>query len=797
MSRGRRSAVITTRAPTSSRWQTVWKSSSWVAFLRASRNCTSSITSSRQPWRKRRLKSSIAARLQRAGEVVRERLGRGVDRARALRAGAPRSRSRARGGSCRGPARAASTSGFSARWVLRATASEASRASALHDPTTKLSKRYGNSRCADRERPLRASRRGAGAQRAADLLAPCDAIRGASLRLIRRIAARSGGATTRSTATGMPASAAAQRSISARKRSRTRSRWKAVGQPSVRRSRGRRLLEHDCARRADRSRLRGRAEASRLRDGGGRRPRASGVRCCISDLLEDCGRLRPDSPGFPNQIRRGPRSRPPLARCRKLGTVHPARHRSVTFKRGLTPSEERGLRRANANGFRALRAASEKRSRVGRGARDRPRASSLRSRNIRRSFDFFRAEYIEFRKSRINAAGDGRRPRSRARGAGTRASSRGARSARERLRPRAAPASPRPETRTRSRPRSRRSRRRRPRTVPGRRRASDRAARAGRGRRCRATIAARSRATRARSASGYESSSRTTRATRYRRGSDARLLRDDAHAVLAEQHEVVAAVGQPVRFGDHARAADRVDRRIARHLVDVLGPHHHHADPPLALRARRARAAGSAARTGAAASSRAERARRSRAERSAAARARSRGHAYQTVRTSVDGSARALEDSRGLGSGYRTTADRAPQPRRRAARAPLRAPLPLDHRRARGGPQPLRRLLRRRRDQDPAAPRHHGPAAEVLEPREHALPRARAPAALQPRAALQGVLLRDPRPRAGDRDLPARAARRSRRPALPAPAPQRRAIAPARRSSSTCSGSGDCGPVRR
>jgi hypothetical protein len=33
--------------------------------------------------------------------------------------------------------------------------------------------------------------------------------------------------------------------------------------------------------------------------------------------------------------------------------------------------------------------------------------------------------------------------------------------------------------------------------------------------------------------------------------------------VLAEQHDVVAAVGQPVRLGDHARAADRIDRRIA------------------------------------------------------------------------------------------------------------------------------------------------------------------------------------------------------------------------------------------
>ena len=77
-----------------------------------------------------------------------------------------------------------------------------------------------------------------------------------------------------------------------------------------------------------------------------------------------------------------------------------------------------------------------------------------------------------------------------------------------------------------------------------------------------------------------------------------------------------------------------------------------------------------------------------------------------------------------------------------AHRAALRPAIQGDRRRARQREAALRRLLRGRLDPHPPAPHAHRALAQVLEPREHAVPRARAPAPLQSRAALPGLLPR-------------------------------------------------------
>ncbi len=75
----------------------------------------------------------------------------------------------------------------------------------------------------------------------------------------------------------------------------------------------------------------------------------------------------------------------------------------------------------------------------------------------------------------------------------------------------------------------------------------------------------------------------------------------------------------------------------------------------------------------------------------------------------------------------------------------VRPALPRARGRARQREAPLRRLLLGRDDPDPAAPRGHRPGAQILEPREHPVPRAGPPAALQSRPAFPGAVWADSR----------------------------------------------------
>src|SRR5262245_62888760 len=95
---------------------------------------------------------------------------------------------------------------------------------------------------------------------------------------------------------------------------------------------------------------------------------------------------------------------------------------------------------------------------------------------------------------------------------------------------------------------------------------------------------------------------------------------------------------------------------------------------------------------------------------------------------------------RGDGRATRAESDAAAESGCRAHRPPLRPALQGDRGRARRREAALRRLLRRRLDPDPPAAHADRAIAQVLEPGEHALPRARAPSPFQPRAALPGVL---------------------------------------------------------
>ena len=209
--RGRRSAESTTRAPASSRWTNVWNSSSCVAVLEP-RNWTSSITSSSQPWRKRRLNGSMRlARIAVMNSLVKPSAE--VYTARSLpqrRASATIARAR-----CVLPSPCSETrkSGFRLCCRSCASAKAASRASALQGPTRKLSKVCG---CARGAGGRAGAGDGAGANAAAET---CGAGRDAT----SGSRARGCAATASETTSSRWACSLSRAAIRARKRSRTRS----------------------------------------------------------------------------------------------------------------------------------------------------------------------------------------------------------------------------------------------------------------------------------------------------------------------------------------------------------------------------------------------------------------------------------------------------------------------------------------------------------------------------------------------------------------------------------------------
>ena len=91
------------------------------------------------------------------------------------------------------------------------------------------------------------------------------------------------------------------------------------------------------------------------------------------------------------------------------------------------------------------------------------------------------------------------------------------------------------------------------------------------------------------------------------------------------------------------------------------------------------------------------------------------------------------------GSRNISQSDRAPQPRRTADRLAVRSRLPVDRGRTRQCEEPLRHLYRRWRDQDPTSPRCHRATAALFQSGEHSVPRARAPALLQPRRSVPSL----------------------------------------------------------
>ena len=91
----------------------------------------------------------------------------------------------------------------------------------------------------------------------------------------------------------------------------------------------------------------------------------------------------------------------------------------------------------------------------------------------------------------------------------------------------------------------------------------------------------------------------------------------------------------------------------------------------------------------------------------------------------------------------------------------VRPALPRARGRARQREAPLWRLLLGRDDPDPAAPRGDRPGAQILEPREHPVPRAGPPAALQSRPAFPDAVWADSRMCSARWDLPAEGRRGS------------------------------------
>ena len=61
------------------------------------------------------------------------------------------------------------------------------------------------------------------------------------------------------------------------------------------------------------------------------------------------------------------------------------------------------------------------------------------------------------------------------------------------------------------------------------------------------------------------------------------VLAGDPELLEAAQHDVVAAVGEPLDVRDDARAADRVDRRPPLVVALPPGPQQHHADHAIAV----------------------------------------------------------------------------------------------------------------------------------------------------------------------------------------------------------------------
>ena len=60
------------------------------------------------------------------------------------------------------------------------------------------------------------------------------------------------------------------------------------------------------------------------------------------------------------------------------------------------------------------------------------------------------------------------------------------------------------------------------------------------------------------------------------------IFLEDPEPLEAAQHDVVAAVGQPLDVRDDAAAADRIDRRPSLVVVLPARPQQHHADHPVA-----------------------------------------------------------------------------------------------------------------------------------------------------------------------------------------------------------------------
>ena len=228
-----------------------------------------------------------------------------------------------------------------------------------------------------------------------------------------------------------------------------------------------------------------------------------------------------------------------------------------------------------------------------------------------------------------------------------------------------------------------------------------------------------------------------------------RLLGQDAEAVHSVQQDVVAAIGEALGLATKPAQPTSKTGGSPAMLVRVLRPHRHHPDASVA----RERVGGHLAiarledvERNAHASGRA---RRSRAETAGSGRF---GRATLAQLTCAPGPRRdpAPAWMRVLRSELLDRSDRdASAIAQRSGSATARSRRSGPHVRRRYGVCYADGTIRIR-----LAPRRNGRAAALLEPREHALPRARAPAPFQPRPALPRVQPADPRVGAPGRDLP-------------------------------------------
>ncbi len=245
-----------------------------------------------------------------------------------------------------------------------------------------------------------------------------------------------------------------------------------------------------------------------------------------------------------------------------------------------------------------------------------------------------------------------------------------------------------------------------------------------------------------RGALGSSSSRSTTRALRYRRspvrGSSERI----AKARFADEQDVERPVRSLLGVGDAAEAADREDRRIARHRREAVGANGDHADLLRALQ--RVACHLAVARLEDEQRHRAVRQQHDIRERKQGQRIDRRSWPRSLApRNGVDGNRPDPDTAAGgeVGSGDEARAARVPRAGRVAFVCAVRSALSRARGRACKREASLRRLLLGRDDPDPATPFGDRPAAQVLEPGEHPVPRAGSPAAFQSRPAFPGVLL--------------------------------------------------------